>query len=217
MFDFLFHILKYTVEWFLTHHFPEQEGMFRIDYDKEQDFISVSNHTEKKSSPLRKRSKILDHLQSEYEIQSIPQDGNCFYHSIVVSLNLKYDAYTLRSKVANILTEEEINLIRATRWPENTPDACILKAIQTTEWADHIEICACLRLLPNVLLVIIDDEFDTITFHGKMKKYTDAIFIRRDVMHYEIVKLKDASKVNVLKMKRKGETIHVGSKSQSTV
>ena len=217
MFDFLFHFVKYTVEWFMTHHFPEQEGMFRIDYDKEHDFISVSNQTEKKSSTLCKKSKILEHLESHYEIQTIPQDGNCFYHSIVISLDLKYDAHELRSKVANILTKEEINLLRATRWPENTPNDYILKAIKTTEWADHIEICACLRLLPNVLLVIIDDEFDTITFHGKMKKYTNVIFLRRDVMHYEIVKLDDKSKINVLKMKRKGETIHIESKSQSIV
>ena len=217
MLDLLFHIVKYTVEWFLTNHFPEQEGMFRIDYDKEHDFLSVSNQTEKTWTLLRKKSKILEHLESNYEIQTIPQDGNCFYHSIVISLNLKYDAHELRSRVANILTKEEINLIRATRWTENTPNDSILKGIQTTEWADHIEICACLRLLPNVLLVIIDDEFDTITFHGKIKKYTNVVFLRRDVMHYEIVKLDNKSKINVLKMKSKGETIHVESKTHSIV
>lgn len=214
MIDIIFHIIKYTVEWFFYQHSSEQDTTFRIDYDKEHDIISVSN-TNKVPSTSPKTSKILDHLKCDYEIENIPKDGNCFYHSIVNSLNLKYDADALRSKVANILTKEDIDLIRATRWTENTPNECILKAIKTTEWADHIEICACLRLLSYILLVIIDDEFDTITFHGKMKKYTNVIFFRRHVMHYEIVKLDDESKMHILKIKRKGETVHVKSKSQN--
>ena len=215
MFDLLFHFVKCTVEWLLHQHFPEHDIMFRIDYDEESDFMSISKQETQSIQP--KSSKILDHLSCIYHIQDIPQDGNCFYHSLVISLNLKYDAYTLRSKVANVLTKEEINLIRATRWTENTQNEDILKGIKTTEWADHIEICACLRLFPNVLLVIIDDEFDTISFHGKIKTFTNAIFLRRYAMHYEIVKLDEKSTKNILKMKHKRETVHIKTKIQKKI
>jgi len=127
-------------------YFNVEASMFP-DSDNTYDYIPES-------------STVMNKLKQKHSLGITRKDGNCFYHSVAQLLNS--NPYTLRENNFQQLTEGEVSLLYSLRSEEDA-------TCENGTWVDHIEMNACLRLFPDHILILVDDDAYTVSLHGNLE------------------------------------------------
>ena len=120
-----------------------------------------------------RHSKSLSALGLKHKLGVCPRDGNCFYHACAHLLRIKRLAYVdhaaLRKQVADSMDDEE---------------RCLSQLLDVTQsgWADNVQINAFAKLY-GVALIVVDDAFNTLTFHGDSTSFTTFVLLLHEA-HY---------------------------------
>ena len=132
-------------------------------------------------------SKVLDRLKLSYDINSMPEDGDCFYHAFIGVFNLNISPLALRKFIAQRITEEDSMVFSALYKQQLTvEDVCrIIK--YTNVWADEVEISVLIRSIPNLGIIIVDENQACLCKKGSDNVLYRAVFLLKNE-HYYIVK-----------------------------
>lgn len=146
------------------------------------------------------RSRTLNRLQVEYEIEYTPGDGDCFYTAVSKQLMSLFDVSSLRNIVAEHLREEDVELFNAINDTSFTLQKLRREVRKLGNiWADSIEINALLRSIPRLCIYIIDDEYESIHKICHEDKNLIPIYLRRENLHYESIRFKEKDCMKILK------------------
>lgn len=133
-----------------------------------------------------RRSVVLDELGCSYSIESVPADGNCFYHAFIKSNQLGITVKKLRRFIARKVTDDDVVIFGAVH---NTPieKKQVRNVIcNTNQWADELEITILMRNLPQVALFIVDEDNTCVCKKGNDSAKHNSILCLKDQHYYAI-------------------------------
>lgn len=130
------------------------------------------------------RSLVLSRMGVAHRLRDVPADGSCLYHAVVRALALRCTAQELRDAVASHMTEEDAMLLAAIHGVDAKYARDIVRSSCT--WADGVEIGVLAREMPDMTLLVIDEDRGCINRYGSGG--LSAILHRADE-HYRVVEV----------------------------
>lgn len=163
---------------------------------------------------------VLDALNVNYQIEPVPADGDCFYHAVSKQLNGVLDHKKLRTIVAQMISEDDVQIFNSLNSVNFTIEK-LKKELQKCGkiWGDNMEIACLARAFPSFSFIIFDDHYKNV-----LKIESDAnvdsiashyIYLRRRSLHYESVKISKHEKRKIQKLMLKKNYHQVRDRSSS--
>lgn len=132
------------------------------------------------------RSAVLDRLGCSYSIQSVPPDGDCFYHAFIKTHGLSLTTGELRRFVARNITDDDAVVFGALQNRHMKTKEVRAVISNTQEWADDLEISVLVRSLSDVALFIIDEDNNCVCKKGQDGARYKSTIARKSEHYYAI-------------------------------
>ena len=157
-------------------------------------------------------SSVLEFLSIKHKIIKTLPDGNCFYYCISKSFELKDTIHAIRLKVAQKLTDEDAILYSAIHNKKKTLQELQHKVVFKNEWADDIEISKIPKIYKDVVIIIIDDNHNSICMVGN-RKCSKKIFVRRRNLHYDLIELNNKFSEQIMSLLKNKKCVSINRTS----
>ena len=149
---------------------------------------------------------ILNNLGIDHILENVEADGNCFYHAVSKQLNEYLNWTELRFIVAKNLNADDLSLFNTINNVSiSLHDLKKLVLEDGTLWADSIEIHVLSRAL-NIGIFIFNEEWNIVN-KIKANKSNKFIFLMRENMHFQSLKISTTNQKRIEKLLRKTDNL----------